>query len=136
MTARVWFYARLCTIQAHGAGTRVFAKKTMTSLIEQCPYIVYKMGNSTAEGLSEERDPDRQFAQVWVHDFHDGEHADYMRIDDVIKEMREVLVNQQSGPDGIWTVRYLETSQDLNDETLNTVMRYVRFQIIKEDTDG
>lgn len=109
---------------------RVFAKKSMTSSIEGTPYLVYKMGNSSAELLSEERDAERQFFQVWVHDFHDGETADYMRIDEVVKHVKRILTKLNG--QGIWTVTFLETSQDLNDETLNTLFRYLRFQMIKE----
>jgi hypothetical protein len=111
---------------------RIFAKKTMTSSKERCPYIVFKLGNDTSEEFSEERDVTRQFFQVWVHDFSDGKTADYGKIDAVIKTIKAVFKNAGGEP-GIWTTRYLETSQDLDDDTLNTVFRYLRFQLIRED---
>ena len=136
MTARTFVYQTLATIPSitePGGEPRVFAKKSMTSLVEDCPYIVYKLGYSAAEDLSETIDADRQFMQVWVHDFHDGKTADYMRIDAVVKEVRSAFKLASSPEDGVIAVRYLETSQDLNDETLNTVMRYVRFQLINKE---
>jgi hypothetical protein len=136
MTARTFVYATLATIpsiQTAGGEPRVFAKKSMTSSVEDCPYIVYKLGYSAAEDLSETIDADRQFMQIWVHDYHDGQTADYMRIDGVIRDVRAAFKLASSPEDGVIAVRYLETSQDLNDETLNTVMRYVRFQLINEE---
>lgn len=111
---------------------RIFAKKTMTSSIEEHPFVVYKLGNDTAEELSEDTDITRQFFQVWVHDYFDSETADYDRIDDVITAIKTAFKNA-GGVNGVWTTRFLETSQDLNDETLNTVFRYLRFQLIRED---
>lgn len=140
MTARHFVYRTLTTYPAlidlirtlPDGEPRVFAKKSMTSLVEDCPYLVYKLGYNASEDLSEERNPERQFIQIFVHDFQDAETADYEKIDEVIEELKKAFVNASSPEDGIMSVRYLETSQDLNDDTLNTVMKYVRFQLIKE----
>lgn len=139
MTIRTWFYGVMTSFEplteliGGPLHPRIFAKKTMTSSVENCPYIVYKFGYSATEDLSEEYSPDRQFVQVWVHDFTDGEHADYMQIDAVIKQLRHAFRLQSSKADGVIAVKYLETSQDLNDDTLNTVFKYVRFQLITEE---
>lgn len=114
------------------ADPRIYAKKSMTSSVEEHPFIVYKLGNDTSEDFSEDRDITRQFFQVWVHDYSDGDTADYDRIDTIITAVKQVFKNA-SGTEGVWTTRFLETSQDLNDETLNTVFRYARFQLIRED---
>lgn len=137
MKARHFIYSRLILPEVAdlvGGPTdpRIFAKKTMTSSIERHPYIVYKLGNDTAEELSEERDLTRQFFQVWVHDYFDGDTADYDRIDTIITAVKGVFKNAGGVP-GVWTTRFLETSQDLNDDTLNTIFRYARFQLIRED---
>src|SRR4051812_16086032 len=112
MTARTAVYGALANDQdpeyldlIGRSNPRVFAKKSMTSSIESTPYIVYKMGNSSAEGLSEDRDPERQFFQVWVHDFHDGKNADYMRIDRVITHVKRIL--EKINGQGIWTITFL-----------------------------
>ena len=133
MTARTWLYQQLTTFPdlVELTSDRVFAKKSMTSSIEEHPYIVYKLGNNTGEELAETQDASRQFVQIFVHDYSDGEVGDYTKIDSVITQIKRALINGSSGPDGVITCRYLETSQDLNDETLNTVMKYIRFQIIQ-----
>jgi|SRR6478609_7728387 len=133
MTARTWLYGKLTQLQSHGVGERVFAKKSMTSAIEMHPFIVYKLGQNSPEGLSEEVDPSRQFVQIFVHDFADTKTGDYGQIDDVLREIKATLVNQSSPEDGIISVRFLETSQDLDDQTLSTVMKYMRFQLILEE---
>jgi hypothetical protein len=138
MTARTWTYKRLTTfpglIALIGADDpRVFAKKSMTSSIELHPYIVYKLGNNTGEDLAEDQDVSRQFLQIFVHDYADGEVADYTKIDAVIKQIKLAFKLQSSPADGVIAANYLETSQDLNDETLNTVMKYIRLQLIVKD---
>lgn len=134
MTARTWLYHQL-TAAEHTAlreliGDRVFAKKTMQSSVEVHPYLVFKLGNDTNEALAETVDVHRQFIQIFVHDYTDVTVGDYQKIDDIITELKKILVNASSAPDGVISVQYLETSQDLNDETLSTVMKYVRFQLI------
>lgn len=137
MTKRTWLYKQLTTFPGlvDLVEDRVFAKKSMTSSRELHPYLVYKLGYSSAEDLAETEQLGRQFIQIWVHDFSDGETADYMAIDEVIIQLRKALYLQSSAEDGIIAVRYLETSQDLNDETLNTVMKYVRFQLVTKETE-
>lgn len=136
MTARTWLYQRLATFPGlvNVVNGRVFAKKSMTSSIEQHPYLVYKMAFSSNEDLSEDSQVSRQFVQIFVHDYSDGEVADYMRIDEVIDQVKLALRLGESAQDGVIATRYLETSQDLNDETLNTVMKYIRFQLITKET--
>lgn len=138
MSARTFVYQTLINNEAlrsilGGDNPRVFAKKTMTSLVEDTPYIVYKLGNSTDMGVAEDTPVDNQFFQVWVHDFHDAETADYLRIDEVCRLVREAFFLRGSGADGVWVAEYLETSQDLNDDTLNTVFRYLRFRMVKKE---
>lgn len=136
MTARTWTYRTLMTTADIKAlvNERVFAKKSMTSSIEQHPYIVYKMGSANNEELAETEDLGRQFVQIFVHDFSDGDVGDYTRIDLVLKAIRAAFKLQSSAADGLISTIYLETSQDLNDETLNTVMKYIRFQLITKET--
>ena len=142
MSARTFVYGILTTFEPlielitgpESLEPRVFAKKSLTSAVEECPYIVYKLGNETNENLSEETDDfSRQYFQVWIHDFQDSDTADYERIDNVATQVKKAFHLANSGSDGIWATRYLETSQDLNDDTLNTAFRYLRFQLIKRE---
>lgn len=139
MTARTFIYGTMVNFEAltdligGPEDPRIFAKKTMQSSVEEHPYLVYKLGNSTSENLAETEDIERQFFQVWVHDYQSQDIADYAQIDDVIKQLKAAFKLAGSKADGVWTTIYLETSQDLNDETLGTIFRYVRFQLIKKE---
>lgn len=134
MTARTWLYHQLTSPSNTELYSliegRAFAKKTMSSSVEAHPYLIFKLGNDTNEELSETEDIHRQFIQIYVHDYTDVQTADYMKIDEVIRALKNLLSNAQSEEDGIISVIYLETSQDLNDLTLGTVMKYVRFVMI------
>lgn len=143
MTKRSWLYSRIATFpgllpliaeDGDPETSRVFAKKSMTSAKEQHPYIVYKLGYNATEDLSDAEDftsPERQFLQVFVHDFADTQVADYTQIDAVIRQLKLALHGQIVPEEGITYVKYIETSQDLDDDTLSTVMKYVRFQMIQ-----
>ena len=130
MTARTWLFDQLSQLTSHGVGDRVFAKKSMTSSVEDHPYIVFKFGNNTNRDLSEAVDASSQFVQIFVHDYADTETGDYLKIDEVIKEIKTKLENQGSAADGVITTLYLETSQDLDDLTLSTVFKYIRLQLV------
>lgn len=134
MTARTWLYGQLSTIPLpYTAHERVFAKKSMSSAKEDHPYVVFKLGNDTNEELAETVDAHRQYFQVWVHDYTDTKVGDYGRIDDIIRELKARFSGAGSSLDGIITTRYLETSQDLDDNTLGTVFKYIRFQFIMKE---
>lgn len=110
---------------------RIFAKKTMTSSVENTPYIVYKLGNETPELQTEEFEASGQYFQIWVHDFSDRDVADYTRIDEVIATLREIFWLKNSKEEEVWITNWVETSQDLDDDTLKTIFKYVRFQMIR-----
>lgn len=110
-----------------GDDTRVIQGGSMRTADVPKPYLVYHFGNDTAEDLSETDDSSRQFFQVYIHD----EVGDYGQIDDIVKLVVQSFRGKGCPPAGIITTRVLETSQDLRDETLNTIFRYVRLQLIR-----
>ena len=110
-------------------GDRFYQGESMLSSVVQKPFLVYTIGNATDVLLSEDMNsPERQFFQIYIHD--DG--GDYTRIDQGIKLVKDKLRHQQAAEAGIIDIIYLETSRDLDDTTLNTLFRYIRFQAIKE----
>jgi len=132
MTARTWVYGMMMNhapLQAI-VGNRIFAKKTMTSSREEHPYIVYKLGHNTSENLAEDQLVTRQFLQIFVHDFADYETGTYDRVDEVLGILKDLFFQQSSSADGVIAIQYLETSQDLDDQTLSTMLKYARFVLI------
>lgn len=102
------------------------AKQTIN--VSDGGFIVFGLGHLSEEGLSE--DPDfemgRQFFQIWVHD----PGPSYHKVDDIIPIIKKLFRGRGEASLGINQVRYLETSQEFNNETYNTIFRYIRFQAI------
>jgi hypothetical protein len=92
------------------------------------PYLVHHFGNNTDEGMYDEDDrrPNRQFLQVYVH----SAQGDFGPVDDLIPLVKDALTSLEGRPDNLIHVQYLETSQDLQDDLLQTYFRYIRFQLI------
>lgn len=141
-TPRVWLYSKLTTFPGlvnligGASDPRVFVKKAMTSNVEDHPFLVYKLGYKANEDLSEHvpgGDVYRQFAQIYVHDYTDTETGDYTRIDLVISQIKLAIHGQGSSEHGVITAKVIEVSQDLNDETLNTIFKYVRVQLTTKE---
>lgn len=126
---RRWLYTTLVNDPGLSAliSGRVFQGEGMDTAQVVKPFVVYRMGNETDENLAEwDAHPRRVFFQVYVHDTG----PDYQGVDEVIKAVKEALRNKSSASDQVMTVTYLETSRDLEDSTMQTVFRYVRFQAI------
>lgn len=128
---RTWLYQLLSTNAGLTAifGTQFFQGENMTSRLYAKPFLVYTIGNATDEEFSEDKRPYRQFFQIYIHD----EPSDYVRIDDAARQVRAVLKNASSRQYGVINVRHLETSRDLDDQTMGTIVRYIRFQAIMEE---
>lgn len=110
---------------------RVFQRGSMLTAQVEKPYIVYGMGNNTDEAISSASDvedfqPNRQYFQVNVYDLV----GDYSRIDDILQQIKDAFKTASLSGD-VCGVTYLETSQDFDDPTLESIMRYMRFQLAK-----
>lgn len=134
---RAWLYDHLTLdpiIQGFLGGTllsaqsRIFPRESMLSVNAEKPYLVYGLGNDSNEDLSEDpgHEAHRQFFQIWIHD----EGGSYDVIDDMIPVIKASLQNASDPASNVTTVRWLETSQEFSNETLNTIFRYIRFQAI------
>lgn len=135
---RVWLYDTLASDPAlldfvddddPTTQPRIFPRESLGSSVVPKPYIVYGLGTNTNEQLAEDDDheADRQFFQIWIHD----EGGDYTQIDDMIEVVKDLLRNASSKADNVIMVRWLETSQEFSDQTMNTIFRYIRFQAIR-----
>lgn len=109
---------------------RVFQGRSMRTNDLPKPFLVHTLGNDTDENLAEvDVTPHRQFFTVWIYD----NIGDYSRIDSMITLVKKALsALSKSASAGIITIRYLETSQDMVDQTYNAIFRYVRFQLIMQ----
>lgn len=140
---RAWLYDRLITdtdLQSDLGGaeaikTRVIPRRSQDTVPSAyLPFIVFGLGNSTSEGLSDatsndpnDKDADRQFFEIWIHD----DSGSYTKIDTLIAKVIKNLSGASSVPDHVLTVAYLETSGEFSNETYGTIFRYIRFQAVK-----
>lgn len=109
---------------------RIFQGESMDAAELKRPFLVYRVGNETNELFSEDAQmPHRVFFQVYIHD----NPSDYMRIDDLANLVRAALVGGPYPDYKILRVNYLETSRDLDDDVMRTIVRYVRFQAVRSD---
>lgn len=133
---RTWLYQTLInapTLQAvledSNLEDRVSQGESLDTRLITKPFLVYTIGNSTNEHLSDYSLANRQFFTIFVHD----EPADYTKIDDVVKVVKNLLVGASDPASKVMIVRHLETSRDLDDQTMGTILRYIRFQAIMEE---
>lgn len=93
--------------------------------------MVHHFGNNTDEGMYDEDNfkPSRQFLQVFIHCLQ----GDYGPIDEIIPLVKAALASREGRPANLVSVQYLETSQDLQDDQLQTYFRYMRFQLITSE---
>lgn len=115
-----------------GIKTRVIPRRSRGNILGPRPFLVFGLGNDTNEQLNDSTADDedvvahRQFFQIWVHD--EGE--SFVKIDELVDKVKKSLTGEQSFSHQVVTIRWLETSQEFNNETYNTNFRYIRFQAI------
>jgi hypothetical protein len=143
---RAWLFDRLTTSAALHAWAgvpdtaamldRVTARRGKETINLPKPFLIYGLGNDTNEQLGDPTADDvqahRQFFQVWLHDSGPS----YSLVDDGVKLVKDLLQGASSPTHKIITVNWLETSQEFNNETYNTIFRYVRFQAIIANAQG
>lgn len=128
--ARAWVHTALSTYPPLAAviGDRVWQQGAVLSAQTAKPYLVHHFGNNTDEWQTEDEDyqPNRQFLQIFIH----CAQGDYGPVDDIMPLVKAALKNTPGRPANLIHVQYLETSQDLQDDLLQTYFRYMRFQLI------
>lgn len=128
MTSREFIHGVLANTPGISSvvGERIFQQGSLLSAQTVKPYIVYTMGNNTDEGMADLDSfrPSRQFFQVYYHDLV----GDYSRIDLLVQATKQAFLAAAT-TDDVCGVQYLETSRDLDDPTLESIMRYSRFQL-------
>lgn len=113
---------------------RVLPRRSRENILVVRPFLVFGLGNATSEALVDstandpvDKDGERQFFQVWVHDDSES----YALIDNIVEKVKRRLIGVSSTEHRVLTIAYLETSAEFNNETYNTLFRYIRFQAIK-----
>lgn len=127
---RAWVQHRLATdpgLLPVVAG-RVMQQGAIISAQATKPYLVHHFGNATDERMADEDNfrPNRQFVQIYIH----VPQGDYGAVDDLAVLVKTALLSKAGAPPELVAVQYLESSQDLQDDILQTYFRYLRYQLI------
>jgi hypothetical protein len=106
---------------------RVFQQGSILTAQQAKPFIAHHFGNETDEGMydPDSFQPSRQFLTIYMH----TDQGDYGPLDDLKPLIRMALMDRAGRPANLIWVNYLETSADMQDDTLQTYMRYMRFQL-------
>lgn len=127
---RQWLYETLLNDSGVSAlvGTRIVLGSALTTNQLPRPYLVYRLGNETDWELAEvDVFPRTVYFQIYVQD----DPADYDRIDAIIAAVKTAFRTVNGSPaNKVIQSRWMETSRDLDDQTLNTIFRYMRYQLI------
>jgi len=127
---RAWVHTQLVGYPALATEVngRVWQQGAVLTAQSGKPYLVHHFGNNTDEGMYDEDSfqPNRQFLQIFIH----CDQGDYGPIDVLMPLIKQAMLSQINRPDDVIGVQYLETSQDLQDDLLQTFFRYMRFQLI------
>lgn len=112
-------------------GGRVFQQGSILTAQQTKPYLVYHFGHQIDEGMFDPAgaQPSRQYLEIYIH----VAQGDYGPADDisalVIPAMDALAYTGR--PSNLIHAQYLETSQDLQDNLLQTFFRYMRYQLIQ-----
>jgi hypothetical protein len=135
---RTWLYERLATdpafipdlgVDEQAVRQVIIPRRSEETINIPGPrFLVFGLGNDTNEDLSEdpEHTAHRQFFTIWIHD----EGPTFLKVDDLVKAVKARLIGASDKASFVNTVRWLETSQEFNNDTYKTVFRYCRFQAI------
>ena len=108
-------------------GDRIFQANSVFTPPKEKPFLVIRM--STANPITPYAAGAKQTNfQLWVHD----DPGDYFIIDLIMGEVRSALLSAVR-EDGFYEFRYLETSQDLEDDAMNTITKYCRYAAITRE---
>lgn len=128
---RIWVYDTLRQGSAivPRFADRIFQGESMDGAPATKPFIVYRMGNSSPDNrLHIAR---RQYFTIYVHDAA-MPGAYELNVDPGIADVIDLFSAAPPAPTyHILEARYLEHSSDQDDREMGTILRYVRFQIIK-----
>lgn len=128
MTSRVWLYQRMLndpTLQGF-ISSRIFQSTMVTEAPKIKPFVMYRQTSDLGFFRGDDgHQVKRNGFMVFVHNIP----GDYMLIDDIVEVINNLFDNAIDQPNGIIRSDWVETSDDLRDEDMGTIMKFIRLQI-------
>jgi hypothetical protein len=107
---------------------RIFAGNSVFTPPHEKPFVVIRMGAQNPSGTVYATGAMEVNFALWIHD----DPGDYHQIDLVAAACREALLSA-SRETGFFEFRYLETSQDMADDFMSTILKYCRYLAVTRE---
>jgi hypothetical protein len=121
---RIWLYQRM--LIAGLAEGRIHQSTSLDAAPHTKPFIMYRQTSDIDIFRGDDGDACRQVGyMVFVHDTP----GDYLRIDDTMKLLMGLFKDTIDQEAGVVRSRWLETSDDLRDDDMGTIMKFARIQV-------
>lgn len=128
MSNRVWVHQRMTTNAPFMALIPGGAASTTAQEVtpDSKPFIIHRSLAHRPSTRGDDNDITRaESFLIFVHDVP----GDYLKIDNIIKELKTLFNNAKDEASGIARCTWVEDSEDFRDEDMGTILRYSRFQI-------
>ena len=134
MSNRTWIYDTLLSstevtdwVSTGTNDPRIFPAERFRSIPKK-PFITYREGNTSPD--NDVPSARRRYFTIYLHD--EAEPGDYMGIDNIMDVVINTFTAAPADPEQhIIAARWLETSADQDDKEMETISRYIRFQLIR-----
>jgi len=125
---RAWFYQEMANDVAFMADVPggVHGSTSLQKAPEQKPFIMYRAIAHRPRNRGDDEDVTREETfLLFVHDVP----GSYMKIDDLLAQLRTKYVNRKDTANGVARCFWVEDSEDFRDEDMGTILRYARITV-------
>lgn len=128
---RAWVYREMTTdpglLALVGALTpRIYQSTSLDAAPHEKPFIMYRQTSDVQTVRGDDGDRVRQVGyMIFCHDLP----GDYMQIDTMIDRLKFLFGDTVDQPQGIVRSEWVESSEDLRDEDMGTIIRYARILV-------
>lgn len=121
---RTWVYQQMAT--AHLCGDRIHASTSLNAAPHTKPFIMYRQTSDVGLMRGDDGEQCRRVGyMIFVHDVP----GDYLGIDAVLVQLQTLFRDTIDQANGVIRCHWEETSDDLRDEDMGTIMKFVRIQV-------
>ena len=131
--SRTWFYSRM-TADAPLAlvvGTRIHQSTSIDVAPAVKPFLMYRQTSDVERFRGDDGDAVRAIGYlVFAHD----RAGDYGRIDTIMDHLKRLFKDTHDQANGIIRSTWIETSDDLRDDDMGTIIQFGRVQILYRES--
>jgi len=129
MSTRSWLYQRMVAsaplVSLLPGG--IHQTTSLNTAPHQKPFTMYRQTSdvSTLRGDGQERIRSNGY-MIFVHDVP----GDYLKIDEILEQMKLLFQDTVDQANGVAKSLWLETSEDVRDDDMGTIMKFARIQVV------